>query len=247
MEHHFFPSSSSAKGLWLDPRTKLYLLVVFSIVMIDGKTGDICSVLKPALALLPFLLLLLGGRGKAACVYMIVFAGSWVINLNVVPHLSGVATLIVALITQLGMRWFPSAMMGYYLLSTTKVNEFTVAMQKMRMPDAFIVPFSVMFRFFPTILEEAESIGNAMRMRGITGRNFFRNPAAMLEYRMVPLMMSVVTIGNDLSAAAITRGLGSGKKRSSVCRIGFRFFDGLFMLIATIALILFLVIAGGIG
>ena len=71
-------------------------------------------------------------------------------------------------------KMVPSAMMGYYLLSTTKVSEFVLAMQRMHIPEAFIIPFSVMFRFFPTIFEEAESIGNAMRMRGITGKNFSR-------------------------------------------------------------------------
>lgn len=115
-----------------------------------------------------------------------------------------------------------------------------VAMQRMHIPEAFIIPFSVMFRFFPTISEEAGSIGNAMRMRGITGKNFFKNPQAVLEYRIVPLMMSVVTIGNDLSAAALTRGLGNGKKRTSICKIGFHWKDFALMIIVTAALLVFL-------
>lgn len=114
-------------------------------------------------------------------------------------------------------------------------------MQKMRIPECFIIPFSVMFRFFPTVYEEADSIGKAMQMRGITMQNIFKNPSAMLEYRLVPLMMSVVTIGNDLSAAALTRGLGSSKKRTSICKIGFHIADYLFMLSATAAFVLFLV------
>ena len=122
----------------------------------------------------------------------------------------------------------------------TKVSEFVLAMQRMHIPEAFIIPFSVMFRFFPTISEEAGSIGNAMRMRGITGKNFFKNPQAVLEYRIVPLMMSVVTIGNDLSAAALTRGLGNGKKRTSICKIGFHWKDFALMIIVTAALLVFL-------
>ena len=31
----------------------------------------------------------------------------------------------------------------------------------------------------------------------------------MVEYRLVPLMVSVVKIGDELSAAALTRGLGA--------------------------------------
>lgn len=130
-------------------------------------------------------------------------------------------------------------------LSQSPVSEIFPKNQKRRnedvyIPEAFIIPFSVMFRFFPTISEEAGSIGNAMRMRGITGKNFFKNPQAVLEYRIVPLMMSVVTIGNDLSAAALTRGLGNGKKRTSICKIGFHWKDFALMIIVTAALLVFL-------
>lgn len=228
-------------GLWLDPRTKLYLLIIFSIVMIDGKTDGISFWLKPVLSLVPFFLLISGRRRRAAITYMVIFVASWVINLFFLSYMGTVATILVSLITQMGMRWFPSAMMGYYLFSTTRVSEFILAMQKMRIPECFIIPFSVMFRFFPTVYEEADSIGKAMQMRGITMQNFFKNPSAMLEYWLVPLMMSVVTIGNDLSAAALTRGLGSDRKRTSICKIGFHIADYLFMLSATAAFVLFLV------
>lgn len=229
----------------LDPRTKLYLLVVFSIVMIDGKTDGISFWLKPALALVPFFLLLSGRKKRAAVLYLIVFAVSWTVNVFFLPYMGLTGTIILSLPAQFGTRWFPGAMMGCYLLSTTKVSEFVLAMQRMHIPEAFIIPFSVMFRFFPTISEEAQAIGNAMRMRGITGKAFFRNPQAALEYRIVPLMMSVVTIGNDLSAAALTRGLGNGKKRTSICRIGFCWKDYALMLLVTIALLVFLLFSGG--
>lgn len=43
-------------------------------------------------------------------------------------------------------------------------------------------------------------------MRGITT---LRSPMKMLEYRVVPLMISIAKIGEELSAAALTRGLGA--------------------------------------
>ena len=245
MKPELLLSVDSTQRFWLDPRTKLYMLVIFSIVMIDGQTNGISFWLKPLLALIPFFLLLSGRRKKAAISYFIIFAISWTVNMFLVPFMGTVGTILVSLLAQFGTRWFPSAMMGYYLLSTTKVSEFVLAMQKMHIPEAFIIPFSVMFRFFPTIAEEAGSIGNAMRMREITGKNFFKNPQVFLEYRIVPLMMSVVTIGNDLSAAALTRGLGNGRKRTSICKIGFHWKDILFMLLVTVALAIFLFLPGG--
>ena len=50
-------------------------------------------------------------------------------------------------------------------------------------------------------------------------------PTKMLEYRMVPLLVSCVKIGEELSAAALTRGLGAPVRRTNICRIGFGKFD----------------------
>ena len=59
-------------------------------------------------------------------------------------------------------------------------------------------------------------------MRGI---NSLRNPMEMLEYRMVPLLMSVVKIGEELSISALTRGLSGDTKRTNICKIGFHLSD----------------------
>ena len=62
-----------------------------------------------------------------------------------------------------------------------------------------------MFRFFPTIKEEYSAIRDAMRLRNVGS---WRNPTEMLEYRMVPLLTGLLSIGNELSASALTRGSG---------------------------------------
>ena len=54
MKEELLLSVDSDRRFWLDPRTKLYMLVIFSIVMIDGKTDGISFWLKPVLALVPF-------------------------------------------------------------------------------------------------------------------------------------------------------------------------------------------------
>ena len=79
-----------------------------------------------------------------------------------------------------------------------------------------------MFRFFPTIVEEYHGITDAMRLRNVGS---FRNPVDMLEYRLVPLMISLTAIGNDLSISALTRGLDAPNKRSNMCAIGFNVQD----------------------
>lgn len=91
----------------------------------------------------------------------------------------------------------------------------------------------MMFRFFPTVGEEYSSIADAMRMRGI--RFGGGKPSKMLEYRLVPLMISCVKIGDELSAAALTRGLGAPVKRTNICSIGFGAWDFFALLLCAAA------------
>ncbi len=61
----------------------------------------------------------------------------------------------------------------------------------------------------------------------------------MIEYRLVPLMVSMVKIGDELSAAALTRGLGAPVKRTNICKIGFHVQDIVIILLFLLCFTLF--------
>ena len=96
-------------------------------------------------------------------------------------------------------------------------------MERLKMPQAITIPMSVMFRLFPTIGSEWKSIRRAMRMRSI--RLGGARAGQVLEYQLVPMMTSSVRIGEELSASALTRGLGAPVRRTNICRIGLRVQD----------------------
>lgn len=137
------------------------------------------------------------------------------------------------------IRLFPIFMLGYYIIESTKTDEFVAAMEKWHIPEAFIIPISVVFRFIPTLGEESAAITDAMRMRSIQfgTKKFWQAPTAILEYRIIPLMMSVVKIGDELSAAALTRGLGGLKHRTTIANIGFTFYDAIIAILSAALLI----------
>ena len=88
------------------------------------------------------------------------------------------------------------------------------------------------------------SVNNAMRMRGIKFGG--RNVSKMIEYRLVPIMMCSLRIGDELSAAALTRGLGAPVKRTNICQIGFRIQDIIILLICLSAYMAWILGAFGI-
>lgn len=229
----------SSRGLiTLDPRTKLLLLLVIGTACTIGHQGLIL-VVKPYLVAVPFILLALNGRIyevlKIACIYL--FAAYWESLLFFIPP-TGFIRDIIRLIMAVIYSFMPSVVMGWYAVSTTRVSEFTAAMQSLHISQKIIIPFVVMFRFFPTIAEEYRAIQDAMRIRRISIK---RGLVAMLEYRMVPLMISVVKIGDDLSAAAATRALGGTGRRTNMCRLHFHILDAVLCCGALAVLIVFII------
>jgi energy-coupling factor transport system permease protein len=212
----------------------MLMVVSVSVVLTAGGYGGLMTYVRPALALMPLLLLLLSKRWGAAAFYAAAFSAAYWGEIFLLSRTFGILNFILLASVGLLSRFMPGIMMGYFLVSTTTVSDFMAAMRKMHVTEKLVIPLSVMFRFFPTVRDEYAAIGDAMRMRGVSlagGR-----PLRMLEYRLVPMMMCGLKIGEELSTAALTRGLGSPTKRTNICEIGFHVQDVIFMLFSVFCL-----------
>lgn len=216
-------NENRSRGILLDPRTKLLLLVTITTLMLSTSNEGWMNVVKPILSLVPFVFLISERQFKTAGKYLVLYAVCFALERAALNLLGGLPSFLLLAVCSIMTRFAPGIMMGAFLISSTSVSEFIAAMERMHVTEKIVIPMSVIFRFFPTIAEEYRSINDAMRMRGI--RFGGKNPFLMIEYRLVPLMVSVVKIGDELSAAALTRGLGAPNKRTNICKIGFHVQD----------------------
>ena len=214
------------RGLLLDPRTKLFLLVTVTTLMLSTSNRGLMNLAKPVLSLLPFVLILSEGRRSMAAKYLFLYAVCFALERIALSFVTGLPAFLLLALCSVMTRFAPGIMTGAYLVASTSVSEFLASMERMHISEKIVIPLSVIFRFIPTIKEEYLAIQDAMKMRGIrAGKG---SPLLLLEYRLIPLMVSVVKIGDELSAAALTRGLGAPVKRTNVCEIGFHWQDFLF-------------------
>lgn len=232
MAQELMRSSQSKSRAHLDPRTKILLLITVCLIVLGGLGGSKLYYFRLVLSLLPFILLAVSGKIKTAGICLLVYAASAAVNEWFLQSAIGFGSIIVVAMQIICLQLLPNIVTGYYVVSSTTVSEFMSAMERMHVTEKLVIPMSVMFRFFPTVSEESHAINDAMRMRGI--RFGGGKPMKMLEYRVVPMMMCSVKIGEELSAAALTRGLGAPVRRTNICRIGFRLLD--FIVIAFIVL-----------
>lgn len=234
------------KELYVDPRTKLFLLLSMNIVMLNASSGVILSYLRFTIGFLPFIMLLTAKIYKPAWIYITIYLLGYVVIGVVLGHTNGFLMMVLGFLSSMSTKFIPGGMLGVYFFSSTRINEFVAAMERMHLSQKIIIPISVMFRFFPTVKEEAEGISDAMRMRKLGFACFFSKPTEILEYRLVPLMISVVNIGEDLSASALTRCLGREKNRTNISHCGFGLFDYVLFLLGIMFVTLYFLELGGV-
>lgn len=221
------------KRSFLDPRTKLILLVTLPTFLWGGAGGDNMWPYLYIFPILPLILFWASGNFRALLSGLAIYVGTQFLCMEFSEYFRGGVYIMFYILSWVVTSIVPCALMGIYVISTTTASEFIAGMSKFHIPKIITIPLSVMFRFFPTVKEEVTSVNNAMKMRGIKfGGN---NVAKMVEYRLVPIMMCSLRIGDELSAAALTRGLGAPVKRTNICQIGFRIQDVIILLICTSA------------
>ncbi len=224
----------SLRGLLrLDPRTKLFMIFTVSLIVLMPATTTFTWVLRTVITLIPLGLLIVEERYAAALRFAILYAIALLL-LKFVLSSESTGFLTAALLGYCGIvvQFIPSIITAWYAVITTEIDEFMSALNRMHCPLGLSISLAVLIRFFPTIREEYSAISNAMKMRGIAlgGGNISK----IIEYRMIPLLFSCVSIGEELSAAAITRGLGSPVRRTSVCDIRIGAGDILIIAVLTI-------------
>lgn len=224
----------------LDPRTKLFMVFVVSLIVMMSATTPLLWAIRLSITLIPIILMILEKKYSSALKFLLAYASALVLTFYFLSEQSEglIASLLIGY-CGIVVQFMPAIITAWYVVRTTKIGEFMSCMQKMHVPDGIAVSLAVVMRFFPTIKEEYSSINDAMRMRGVMlgGGNVLR----MFEFRMIPLLFSCVNIGEELSAAAITRGLGGEVKRSSVIELKLGIADYLIMTFLAAATVIFVV------
>ena len=122
---------------------------------------------------------------------------------------------------------FACGLMAYATVATTHVNELMSALARMGVPRAVTIPLAVALRYVPAVREDWGFIKDAMRMRGISPSpvGFVRDPLRTVDCVYVPLLMSASRASDELSMAAVARGIENPVRRTCYLHIEMRAAD----------------------
>ena len=130
-------------------------------------------------------------------------------NINVIRNMNAVLMMFFMLFAVFRLFYLPFSAASFFV-KTSDVGSIISSMDKIRLPRAVSIPIAVMFRFFPSFMEESRNIKLAMRIRGIT----FKNPIKYIEYVIVPLLVISSNISDDSAKAAETKCIENPVKKT---------------------------------
>ncbi|MGO2747138.1 energy-coupling factor transporter transmembrane component T family protein [Mycetocola reblochoni] len=190
----------------LDPRAAIVLIVATSVVImqVDGVRW------MPAALVLVIALTMWEGAWRRLVSELVTVAvlAAFAFWLPVVWQHPVSATLGVGAAYML--RFVLVAAVAAHLVATTTPTRMSAALRAWHVPRPVAVMLGVMLRFFPVVANEARAVLDAMRLRGLVGaRGVTRHPLRAVERFVVPMIAASLRGSEDLSAAAILRGLGS--------------------------------------
>ena len=209
-----------------DPRAGLFILLLANIGMFLEKT----SIQGNALTGVIILVLIIYGCPKIAIKGAGLLLLLYFLQRFVLPVSPKAFLVLFSIFVNMTRRMLPCLLTGALLVNKYSIQEFVVAMRKLGLPQNLIIAMSVTLRYFPAISEEVSHIADAMKLQRIP-------VARKIECYLVPVMLSATRTAEELSAAAVTRGIDSPKKKTSAVEIALSTTDFFCMLLTAAGVI----------
>lgn len=224
----------------IDFRAKLFLMMVISFIMTIGNIQSLNPIYYALICMLPTFLLFLSGHIKSGIKSIILFIILNIIEINIRELNDSIILSLIHIVIIIIKRVFAPMVMGNYIILTTSVGEAICSLKKVKCPDQIAIPVAVMVRYFYATRIEYRQIKQAIYLRGISFRKFFKNPILLIEYRIIPLLMTLSNSADELTVASLTKGLAVNQNRSNIREAKLTFADYLIFFVSILVLFFYI-------
>lgn len=166
----------------INPFIKLFLTLVFLIIVVSRKKYDVVGLIL--CAILPLCLFVIGELSIKTCLRRLRIAIPFILLMGVLePFFNaemvaiGEGTLIRGGFISgavLILKAFLAVIWGYILISTTTIEEICYALRKIHVPKIIVIVILLVYRYMGILMSEARRVALAYELRapGQKGINF---------------------------------------------------------------------------
>jgi energy-coupling factor transport system permease protein len=222
-----------------DPRVWLFLVMIVSLLtFLCGSRSELFS-LFAILAAVMVWQKMISVAGYFVAFYAVLLVLNACLGLISIPLIS----MVVAMVILLLFRLIPLYMAYSILVEKTAMNELIAALEQLRVPKMLIIPLTVVYRYIPTVRYEIAHINDSLKMRGLepSVMGLLLHPVMTIEKFMIPLLVRSSKLADELSAAALCKGLDARHPRTSCTRVCFDKQDAICCVIFAVVAVTFIV------
>ena len=220
----------ASKTAVFNVRTLLLLDILIMIFMLISG--------KPEVTLSSFMLaaavpVITGLYGVLLC-YALLFAGLFVyyqfIFHSAIPVFHSAFFSVIGILAFIVQRIIPFMLLGTVIQKQKNISEITTALERMHLPKGIILSIAVMFRYFPSIKDDLFIIIDAMKLKGLytSKRAALIHPIRTMEFIIVPMLFKSLRTAEELSCAALVKGIENTGKKTSYFDVRLRSVDLIF-------------------
>ncbi|MDO5721376.1 MAG: energy-coupling factor transporter transmembrane component T [Actinomycetaceae bacterium] len=203
----------------LDPRTLALWVIVINVLATTFVTRSNLFLLVPILGIA----LALTSPPKLTASWLGFVAAAAICHFWL-PHLITNSFTVLVGFVSMWMMFFACTFAAFISAAfCLDLHRLGAVLTQMHAPNFLYVPIMVIARFFPTAMRELRAIVEAMTLRGLrpTPMQATLHPLRSSLLIIIPFLASAARVADELSAAAIIKGLGADGKRT--CLILSRF------------------------
>ncbi len=203
----------------LDPRIKfLYVIVVFVAAILFG---EILPLIALFLLQIPFVLLARVRKQWLRSLRGATFLASFIFAVNIATKFFTAGYML----TEADLEFSAAMTLRFVVLVesfsvfflTTSPDHLGLALEQTRIPYEFSFAFTTAVRFVPVLAEEAQTIMDAQKARGLELEkgNFLKRIRNYVPV-LIPLIVSAIRRSLELAEAMESRAWGATKKRTNL-------------------------------
>ncbi|MEM1550788.1 MAG: energy-coupling factor transporter transmembrane component T [Candidatus Bathyarchaeia archaeon] len=224
----------------IDPRAKfIYACVLFAVTILFSQLIPLLILFLSQIPLFvvakikrEWLRLMRGSAFFAALIFianvisLYFYGGSSLIA--IIEHSLAMTTRFIILVESFSI-----------FFATTSPDILSLSLEQIGVPYGFCFAFVTAIRFVPVLAEEAQSIMDAQRARGLELErgNFIKRIKNYIPI-LIPLIISAIRRSMELAEAMESRAWGASKKRTNLCSLKMKTRDYIFVTISAVILLI---------
>lgn len=195
----------------LDPRVKLFAVVAISVLSV--LLSSITSLIL--LAALPLSILVVSRCLRRALFFLFLLLAFSIVSV-VLVYFTGIGSVFE--FGKFFVRIFGVVCIGLVFAFTTPPSRFARALEKLRFPKSVVFTLTLVLRFIPVFMGEVKDLMDSLKVRGVELglKGILRRPRLVFRALIIPLMIRMMKIADDLASAMEARGAGAPLKRTSL-------------------------------